>query len=191
MTLCMISTILEYVPVFMQPVSFIPTDTLISHLLLAGGAEVDRGRVAIFRQKNYSAEYETRRNRREFRRNSVYFAEEKNFGMQFRTIFWKRKTIPFRTIFGRKKTRNSIPNHFQKRKHLKIHCKPFLGTENSKKTMTFVSCFVKLYYFCGIPFDSFDEHGIPRNEHFFPRNNENCSESILRNVFGTKFRWQP
>jgi hypothetical protein len=48
-------------------------------------------RVAIFRQKNFSAEYGTRRNRRQFRRNSACFAEEK-------------------------KLRNSVPNHFRKRK---------------------------------------------------------------------------
>ncbi len=137
-------------------------------------------RIAIFRQKNYSAEYETRRNRREFRRNSVCFAEEKNLGIPFRTISWKRKTIPFQTILNdktlvclsdpfseektsefrskpfleEKKTRNSIPNHFRKRKHLKIRSKQFLGTENTRKTMTFVSCFVKLHYFRGIPFRS-------------------------------------
>jgi hypothetical protein len=40
------------------------------------------------------------------------------------------------------------------RKHLKIHSKPFLGTENTRKTMTFVSCFIELYYFLWIPFRS-------------------------------------
>ncbi len=30
-----------------------------------------------------------------------------------------------------------------------------------------------------------------RNERCIPRNNENCSEFILRNFFGTEFRWQP
>jgi hypothetical protein len=33
--------------------------------------------------------------------------------------------------------------------------------------------------------------GMPQNEHFLPRNNESCSESIPRNFFGTKFRCQP
>ena len=31
----------------------------------------------------------------------------------------------------------------------------------------------------------------PRNEHFLPRNNGICSESIQRNFFGTKFCCQP
>ncbi len=33
--------------------------------------------------------------------------------------------------------------------------------------------------------------GMPRNEHFLPRNNGSHSESIPRNLFGTKFRCQP
>jgi hypothetical protein len=32
---------------------------------------------------------------------------------------------------------------------------------------------------------------MPRNEGFLPRNNGNCSESIPRNFFGTKYRSQP
>ncbi len=121
----------------------------------------DANRVAIFRKKNYSAEYETRRNRREFRRNSVCFAEEKNLGIPFRTISWKRKTIPFQTIFTdktleflsepfseektsefrselfseEKKTRNSIPNHFRKRKHLKTRSNPFLEQKTLGKQL--------------------------------------------------------
>ncbi len=35
------------------------------------------------------------------------------------------------------------------------------------------------------------ELGMPRNEHFLPRNNGNRSESIPRNFSGTKFRSQP
>ncbi len=35
------------------------------------------------------------------------------------------------------------------------------------------------------------ELGMPRNEHFLPRNNGNRSESIPRNFFGTIFRSQP
>jgi hypothetical protein len=31
---------------------------------------------------------------------------------------------------------------------------------------------------------------MPRNECFLPRNNGNCSESLPRNFFGTKFRSQ-
>ncbi len=39
--------------------------------------------------------------------------------------------------------------------------------------------------------DSSVNLGMPRNEHFFPRNNGNHFESIPRNFFGTKFRCQP
>ncbi len=35
------------------------------------------------------------------------------------------------------------------------------------------------------------ELGMPRNEHFLPRNNGNRSEFIQRNFFGMKFRSQP
>jgi hypothetical protein len=61
--------------------------------------------------------------------------------------------------------------------------------------MAFVSCFVKLHYFAEfrsvfVPsygMDSSEILGITWNEHFIPRNNENRSESIPRNFFGTKF----
>ncbi len=108
-------------------------------------------RVAIFRQKNYSAEYETRRNRREFRRNSVCFAEEKNLGIPFRTISWKRKTIPFQTIFNdktleflsdsfpthfqKRKLRKSVPSHFWKKKKLGIPFRTIFGRENTWKNI--------------------------------------------------------
>ncbi len=136
-------------------------------------------RVAIFRHKNYTTEYETRRNRREFRQNSVCLAEEKNHGIPFRTIFGREKLFhskPFLMIkpwnsfpnhFQKRKLRNSFPDHFQKKKNSEFHSDPFseektlenpfqtiFGTENTRKTMTFVSCFVKLHYFRGIPFRS-------------------------------------
>jgi hypothetical protein len=43
-------------------------------------------RVPNFRQKNYSAEYERRRNKRLFRRNSVCFAEQKALGIPLRFV---------------------------------------------------------------------------------------------------------
>jgi hypothetical protein len=39
--------------------------------------------------------------------------------------------------------------------------------------------------------DSSVNLGMPRNEHFLPRNNGSHSESIPRNFVGTKFRCQP
>ncbi len=159
----------------------------------------------------------TRRNRRQFRRDSACFAEEKDLGIPLRTNSQKRKTlgIPSLTIFGGEKPRNSVPNNFfseeknfgilfltnsRNRKHSKIHSKLFLGTENTRKKTTFVSCFVKLHYFAEFhsdPFRSEVRNGLfldTRNdtdEHFIPRNNKNRSEAIPRNFIGTKFRWQP
>jgi hypothetical protein len=46
--------------------------------------------------------------------------------------FSEEITSEFRSEpFSEKKTWNSIPNHFRKRKHLKIRSKPFLGAENT------------------------------------------------------------
>jgi hypothetical protein len=182
-------------------------------------------RADIFRQKNYSAEFGTSRNRRQFRRNSACFAEEKNLvipfrnisrkrktlgtpfqtisrkrntlGIPFRTIYRKRKTIripfwtisrkrkplgiPFRTIFGWEKPRNSIQNHFLKRRTSKFRSESFsekkqknfgipfriiFGREKLRKKTTFVSCFVKLQYFVefrSVPFCSELQNGLFRN----------------------------
>ncbi len=47
----------------------------------------------------------------------------------FSKPFSEEKTSEFRSerFLDEKKTQNSIPNHFRKRKHLKIRSKPFLG----------------------------------------------------------------
>jgi hypothetical protein len=94
-------------------------------------------RVAIFRQKNYSAESGTRWNRRQFRQNSACFAEDKNLEIPLRTISRKKKTlgIPFRTIFGREKPWNSVPNHFRKRKNLGIPFWTILGREKPQNSV--------------------------------------------------------
>ncbi len=93
-------------------------------------------RVAIFRQENYFAVYGTRRNRWQFRRNSIWFAEEKNLGIPFWTISQNRKTlgIPFRTIFRWEK-----PSEFRS--------ESFSEEKKIRKKTTFVSSFVKLHYF--------------------------------------------
>ncbi len=109
--------------------------TYSSFSLLKGAQYTSK--VAIFRQKNYSAEYETRRNRREFLRNSICFVEKKNLGIPFQTISGKRKTIQFQTIsmikpwnsfpnhFQKRKLRNSVPNHFRKKKNTEFHSELF------------------------------------------------------------------
>ncbi len=65
-------------------------------------------------------------------RNSVpnHFWKRKNFGISFRTNFWRRKPS-------------------------KIRSKPFLGTENTRKKTTFFSCFVKRHYFAEFRFVPF------------------------------------
>jgi hypothetical protein len=75
-------------------------------------------RVTFFRQKNYFAEYETRRNRREFRRNSACFAEGKKLRNFVTNNFLEEKN-PWNSVpnhFRMIKPWNSFPNHFQKRK---------------------------------------------------------------------------
>ncbi len=44
--------------------------------------------------------------------------------------------------------------------------------------------------FPSLGIDSSVNLGMPRNEHFLPRNNGTHLESIPRNFFGTKFRWK-
>jgi hypothetical protein len=110
-----------------------------------------------------------------------------------------RKTSEFcsELFLEEKKPWNSVPNHYRKRKYFGIPFRIIFGREKTWEKTTFVSCFVKPNYFVGLRFvpsygmDSSEILGITRNEHFIPRNNENRSESIPRNFFGTKFRWQP
>jgi hypothetical protein len=81
---------------------------------------------------------------------------------------------------------------------------PFHGRENSSefrseavsnKNILFAGAgfFVKLIFFIPFPsvqslgIDSSVNLGMPRNEHFLPRNNKNNSAEF----FGTKFRCQP
>ncbi len=83
-----------------------------------------------------------------------------------------------------KTTWNSVPKHVSHEKMLSVL---FAGS----------GFFVKLIFFMpfhsvsGFGIDSSINFGMPRNEHFLPRNNGSCSESIPRNFFGKKFRCQP
>jgi hypothetical protein len=117
------------------------------------------------------------------------FLDEKNLGILFRTIFGREKTSELcsESFSEEKKLRNSVPNHFPKRKKL------------PKKT-TFVSCFLKLHCFAEFRFvpsygmDSSEILRITQNEHFIPRNYENRGsgqntsgrqDSPVMNTFGT------
>jgi hypothetical protein len=64
----------------------------------------------------------------------------------------------------------------------------------------YLDCSVELHFFaesipyCSVPsfrIGSSAELGMPQNERFLPQNNENRSESIPQNFFGTKFCSQP
>jgi hypothetical protein len=117
---------------------------------------------------------------REKPRNSVpnYFWMRKTPDLHFKPFLEEKKNlrIPFRIIFGREKTlefRSEPILH--NRKHSKIHSKPFLQSENTRKKTTFVSCFVKLHYFM-------DFHCVPfcsklHNRLF--RNTQNHTERAL------------
>jgi hypothetical protein len=89
-------------------------------------------------KKNYFVEYETRRNRRELRRNSVCFAEEKNLGIPFQTIYWKRKTIPFQTIFN-DETLEFLSKPFSEEKTSEFRSEPF--SEETKIGIPFRTIF--------------------------------------------------
>jgi hypothetical protein len=104
----------------------------------------------------------------EFR--SEPFSAEKNLG------------IPFRIIFGReKKLRNSVPNNFWKRKNY-VKSRLLIAASFAEfRTVSFrVTEWTLPKYL--------ESHGMSS---LFRRIKKNCSESIPRNFFGTKFRWQP
>jgi hypothetical protein len=105
---------------------------------LVEAGRVGAVRVAIFRQKNYSAEYETRRNRREFLQNPVCFAEEKNLRIPFRTISCKRKTIPFQTIFNNE-TLELLSESFSEEKTAEFRSEPL--TKEKKLGIPFRTIF--------------------------------------------------
>jgi hypothetical protein len=110
-----------------------------------------------------------------------------------------------------KTTRNSVLWNKNISKHLEFCSKPFRGRKNSSEfrseaclgrkhavnSVCWSRIFVKLIFFMPFPsvpifgIDSSVNLGMPRNEHFLPRNNGSCSESIPRNFSGTKFHCKP
>ena len=94
--------------------------------------------------------------------------------------------------------RNSVMNHSAEETTTRNSVPKHVSDENSLSILLDgAGFFVKLIFF--MPFPSVPSFGIesslnlgmPPNEHFLSRNNGSCSESILRNFFGTKFRFQP
>ncbi len=138
-------------------------------------------RVAIFREKNYSAGHGTDGTFDSFRRNTACLKNALNsvpsHSAEFRSIPGKMKSSEFRSEPFRRREKHSellnfIPSH---------------STE-----------FFFLTEFRFVPFrielrkmGRSETHETPRKEHFFPRNNENFSESNPQNFFGTEFRWPP
>jgi hypothetical protein len=68
--------------------------------------------------------------------------------------FSEKKTSEFcsEPFCGRKKNLEFHSEHFSEEKTLENLFQTIFRTENTRKTTTFVSCFVKPYYFRGIPF---------------------------------------
>jgi hypothetical protein len=121
-------------------------------------------------------------------RNSVlnHSAEEKTTS-EFHSVEQKYKQtlgILFRTI-PRKRQHSEFRSHAATPTHSRGW-----GSQWSR-----IFCKTNLFMpFPSVPSfgtDSSVNFGIPRNEHFLPRNNGSCSESLPRNFFGTKFRCQP
>jgi hypothetical protein len=112
-------------------------------------------------------------------------------GIPFQTFQQKRKQLEilFRGAKKESNSRNSVPNHSAEIKLLRVECRGRLSDQ--------ICCasFLKLHFFAefhSVPFRALEsELGMPRNEHFLPRNNGNRSESVLQNFFETKFRSQP
>ncbi len=134
---------------------------------------------------------------RENPRNFVpnHFSVEKNPRNSVPNQFWMRKTLEF------------CSELFSEEKNLGIPFWIIFGREkkNLEKTI-FVSCFVKLLLFRGIPFclvlgyrmDSSEILGITRNEHFIQQNNGNRvsgqntsgrQDSPVMNTFGSLVSW--
>ncbi len=156
-------------------------------------------RVGNFRQKNYLVEDGKDGIIGLFRRNSGCSAEQKILGIPFRTVPQRRKMfgiLCYRTKWDAN-SRNSDLNHSAEEKTTRNSVPKYVSDENMLSIMfAGAGFFVKLIVFKPFPFvpsfgiDSSVNLGMPRNEHFLPRNNGSCSESIPRNFFGTKFRWQ-
>jgi hypothetical protein len=129
--------------------------------------------------------------------------KRKTLGIPFRTISLKRKTlgIPFRTILGREKPLEFRSKPFSKEKNLGISIRVIFRRDKTweKRRLMLAASLNFIISRNSVPFHfvlsygigSSEILGITRNEHFIPWNNKNCSESILLNFFGTKFRWQP
>jgi hypothetical protein len=156
-----------------------------------------------------------------FRRNSSCSAEQETLGIPFRISPQRRKMfgILYRETKIESNTSNSVPNHSAEVKPTrnsvpwnKISCtlslllianlsefcsETCLGRKQALNTVCWSRIFFKLIFFMSLRsvpsfgIDSSLNLGMPRNEHFLPRNNGNHSESIPRNLFGTKFRCQP
>ncbi len=123
----------------------------------------------------------------------------------------------FRLFRGTENSRNSVPNRFAEEKNAhnsvpwnKIRSKrsefrsePFRGRDNNSEfrseaclgrkhavnSVCWSRIFCKTNFFMPFPFgiDSSVNLGMPRNEHFLPRNNGSCSESIPRNFLWNEF----
>jgi hypothetical protein len=140
--------------------------------------------------------------------------EQKTLGIPFRTIPQRRKNArnsvpwnknrsklsefrsePFR---GTENSWNSVPNSSTEEKNARNYIRKHVSDKNMLSILfAGAGFFVKLIFFITfssisiLGIDSSVNLGMLRNEHFLPRNNGSHSDSIPRNLFGTKFRCQP
>jgi hypothetical protein len=128
-----------------------------------------------------------------FRLNSGCSAEQKILGIPFRTVPQRRKMFGI-LYYGTKleaNARNSVLNHSaEKKNNTEFRSQACLRRKHAVNSVCLRRIFCKKKHFF-MPFpsvpsfviDSSVKLGMPRNEHFLPRNNGSCAESIPRNFF--------
>ncbi len=125
---------------------------------------------------------------------------KQTLGIPFRIILRKRKMlrIPFHITKIEANSQNSIPNQSVEEKTTQNFIPWIKNRSKLIVLLRYFDCILKTNFFCVFPFHSVSSFGInssadlgmPRNEHFLPRNNGNRFVSIPRNFLGTKFRFQ-
>jgi hypothetical protein len=137
-----------------------------------------------------------------FWRNSGCSAEHKTPGIRFQTIPQRRKMLGIldwgtkieensrnfilKPFHGRDATRNSVLWNKKRSKLSEFCSEAFCQRKQASNSVCWSRIFCKTDIFHVIPFRSELRNRLfrePRNEHFLPRNNGNCSESIQGNFF--------
>jgi hypothetical protein len=136
-----------------------------------------------------------------FWRNSGCSGEQKILGISFLTVPQRRKMLGILyhgTKLCSSKCSEFCSEPFRGRDNKsEFRSEACLGLKHAVNYVCWSRLFCKTNFFMPFPsvpnfgIDTSVNFGMPRNEHFLPRNNRSYSESIPRNFFGTKFRCQP